>query len=188
MRSCPSSKEQNTLAPRGSAAYGALQYAAPAGARGTRSLPVFSLGHHRCPGTFSSLTELPVRRTPASKRQHSSSCVLFTCRTNRANPEPGFRQAWDAQGGDKRHRYKGLHHDAGSGSTREASRHPSLLRRLRAAPNHPSPCRWGAGPAAGTRRAAAHGCSSCAFTRTSREEPLVAALSCTSLHVRACIK
>lgn len=177
-RSCPSSKEQNASALHGSAADRALQYAAAAGAWGTRSLTVLSPGCHRCLGVRSSLTKLPARRTATSKHQHSSSCVLFMCWTNWANPKPGFRQVWDAQGGDKRHWGKSLHHDLGSGSTRNASCHPLLLCLLHSAPNHPSPCHQGAGPAAGTVQL-------CIYTDTSC---LVVTLSCTSLYVRVCIK
>lgn len=56
-------------------------HAAPAGAWGTRSLTVLSPGCHRCLGVRSSLTKLSARRTPTSKHQHSSSCVLFMCWT-----------------------------------------------------------------------------------------------------------
>lgn len=175
-RSCPSSKEQNASALHGSAADGALQYAVSRSLGDTEPHRVVTRLPPMPGGPFFS------HQTPSEENSNIQTSALILLRIiyvlDWANPEPGFQQVWDAQGGDKRHWGKSLHHDLGSDSTRNASCHLLVLCLLHSAPNHPSPCQRGAGPAAGTVQL-------CIYTDTSC---LVVTLSCTSLYVRVCIK
>lgn len=169
-RSCPSSKEQNASALHGLACSAGRSLGDTEPYRVvTRLLPMPG-------GPFFS------HQTPSEENCNIQTSALILLRViyvlDWANPKPGFRQVWDVQGGDKRHWGESLHHDLGSGSTRNASCHPLVLCLLHSAPNHPSPCHRGAGPAAGTVQL-------CLYTDTSC---LVVTLSCTSLYVRAGMK